>query len=381
MTFEQYQARRHMPELDGLRAISVLLVVSVHMHSPIWHRMGGSLGVTIFFVLSGYLISMLLLREENRRGSVNLTAFYIRRAFRILPLYYVVLGVYALFILGLGIGADKQTVFIKALPYYLTYLQDIPYFFHAAGPHLLPYYQSWSLGIEEKFYLIWPLIGFVALGATRRRSRIVLASGLVAALFSVSLLPYPLGSALYPYTSILTGCLLALVLEHKRSFETIVKCSTGTVVAALATLLISIQFIIPNIRSLVIERIATSAYSLVAAMLIGGLVTGRSVIKQFLSRNALVFIGKISYGIYLCHILCLNAVEKVIRSTGTPAMEVFAYFLACCLSIAVAYGMSLLVEKPLIRVGQWLSAQMLGDRSPGRAVPIAAGSTASEQLV
>ena len=93
MTFERYKARKRIKELDGLRAIAVLLVVTVHMHDKVWTRLNGGLGVVIFFVLSGYLITMLALREEEARGGLDFTAFYIRRTFRIFPLYYVVLAV------------------------------------------------------------------------------------------------------------------------------------------------------------------------------------------------------------------------------------------------------------------------------------------------
>ncbi len=374
MTFEQYQGRKYMPELDGLRAISVLLVVSVHMHTRMWHWMAGGLGVTIFFVLSGFLITTLLLREEQQRGSVSLRAFYIRRAFRILPLYYVVLGAYALLICGIGIGAEKKAAFLKVLPYYLTYLQDIPYFFHTGLSRTLPYYQRWSLGIEEKFYLIWPLLAFVALGAGMRRPRIVLATALATALFVASLLPHSVGNAVYPYVGILLGCLLALVLEHKTSFEAIAGFSNGTTIAAIAILLAIIHFIIPNIHHLITERIATTMYSFVAAMLIGGLVTGSGLLKRLLSCRALVFVGKLSYGIYLCHLLCLNAIEKAIRTDSSPKLDVLAYFLACSLSIGVAYVMSLLVERPLIRAGQQLSHKMLRKRCDRGIVPIPAGS-------
>src|SRR5258708_37250383 len=91
--------RRHIPELDGLRAVSVLIVISRHMHDAIWDWLAGELGVIIFFVLSGYLITKLALEEERRNGFLSLKAFYVRRACRFFPLHYVVLGCYCLLIL------------------------------------------------------------------------------------------------------------------------------------------------------------------------------------------------------------------------------------------------------------------------------------------
>ena len=85
---DSYLGRSYIPELDGLRAISVLLVISAHMKDRwAWNWLDGAQGVAVFFVLSGYLITMLALREEAREGFVSLKAFYIRRICRILPLY------------------------------------------------------------------------------------------------------------------------------------------------------------------------------------------------------------------------------------------------------------------------------------------------------
>src|SRR5688572_30335175 len=115
---EHELARPYFAELDGVRAISIFSVV-------VWHAterfawLHGHHGVTFFFVLSGFLITTLLLREESTRGRVNLKAFWIRRTFRILPLYYCALAVYAVLVLGLGLQADRAASFRLALPYYL----------------------------------------------------------------------------------------------------------------------------------------------------------------------------------------------------------------------------------------------------------------------
>src|SRR5262249_24862992 len=150
--------RKYLPELDGLRAVSVLLVVSVHMHDRVWDWLAGGSGVTVFFVLSGYLITTLSLREEGQFGSLHLTAFYIRRCFRIFPMYYAVLVAYCLLILIVHIDYDRKAQMLQgALPWYLVYMQEVPFFYGVpdAGGVLqksnVPFYQSWSLGIEEKF--------------------------------------------------------------------------------------------------------------------------------------------------------------------------------------------------------------------------------------
>src|SRR5687768_10412193 len=134
LTHRQYLDRKYLDELDGLRALSVLMVVTVHMHDKpvIWHWLGGWQGVTIFFVLSGYLITMLALKEEAKRGSLSLSAFYIRRSFRIFPLYYLVLALYCLLIFGggtFGFWKEKKEPLKQALPWYLLYMQEVPHFY------------------------------------------------------------------------------------------------------------------------------------------------------------------------------------------------------------------------------------------------------------
>ena len=197
---------RYLPELDGLRALAVLLVVTVHMHARAWHALNGHLGVILFFVLSGYLITALALREEATLGRLHLRAFFIRRSFRIFPLYYLVLALYCLLIFGLGVSPEKRQLLAWELPYFLTYLQEIPFFGAAAHPQG-PFYQSWSLGIEEKFYLVWPILCFVVF-RYRRNLRLPVACALIAVTAFT-------GSYIGPYAYILTGCVLALALQHK----------------------------------------------------------------------------------------------------------------------------------------------------------------------
>jgi peptidoglycan/LPS O-acetylase OafA/YrhL len=125
VTFSEYQNRRHIPALDALRAISVFLVCTVHVHLGECRWLAGQQGVTIFFIISGYLITFLSLREERERQSLNLAAFYIRRTFRIFPVYYLTVAVYVFLILIIKVKPDKIESFKAELPYLLTYLQEI----------------------------------------------------------------------------------------------------------------------------------------------------------------------------------------------------------------------------------------------------------------
>jgi peptidoglycan/LPS O-acetylase OafA/YrhL len=146
-----------IPSLDGLRALSIFLVLALHslqrleVTTPVsflWAGIfNGGTGVFIFFVISGYLITSLLLREHEKRGSISLRGFYFRRAMRILPPLYVYVGV--LLLLGL----------VDRLPVFRLDIVSALFFFHDyALSRMWPLEHFWSLSIEEQFYLIWPLL-------------------------------------------------------------------------------------------------------------------------------------------------------------------------------------------------------------------------------
>jgi peptidoglycan/LPS O-acetylase OafA/YrhL len=159
----------YQPGLDGLRALSVLAVICYHAGFG-WMR-GGWIGVEVFFVVSGFLITSLLITERERHGRVDLGQFWLRRARRLLPALGVMLAVVATVALAIG-SASARGDMRRDLPWALAYLGNwgqivggVPYY--ATEPPLLRH--LWSLAIEEQFYLVWPLV-FVALTATRMRA-------------------------------------------------------------------------------------------------------------------------------------------------------------------------------------------------------------------
>jgi peptidoglycan/LPS O-acetylase OafA/YrhL len=356
MTFEHYKERKRIDELDGLRAIAVLLVITVHMHDRVWDRLNGSLGVIIFFVLSGYLITMLALREEKARGRLDFAAFYIRRACRIFPLYYLVLAVHIVLIFGLKMFSDKAQMFARTLPYYLAYFQEVPFFRGPPQWLSFPFYQSWSLGIEEKFYLIWPLIAFGALAFSKAPRVIVTVIIILFLILSPVLFPSIRWYALEYYAHILMGALLALILENREGFAFMQRL--GEVGLAIVLLV----FIPLHFSRLQADHnsYAGSAYAVVFTILLGILLITEGRIQRFLSNRFLGFVGELSYGIYLVHILCLNAAEKVFPPG--KGLAVPAYVLACLISIMVAYVLHRTLEKPMIHLGRTFSERLLKKR-------------------
>ena len=170
----------NVPALDGLRGFAVITVVYFHaallMGSLRAYARGGGLGVDAFFVLSGFLITALLLREQTTTGSVRLGAFYQRRALRLLPALIVLLAAHSIYaaVTEMPMAPERQSVI------------SILFYFSNTPLHRLPMSEGlgglWSLAVEEQFYLIWPLIFLVVFGVRRRASMVVwLTLGLIAA--------------------------------------------------------------------------------------------------------------------------------------------------------------------------------------------------------
>jgi peptidoglycan/LPS O-acetylase OafA/YrhL len=346
------KSQGHLPELDGLRAISVLLVITVHMHDRIWHWLNGWQGVTIFFVLSGYLITTLALKEESQTGGVNLKAFYIRRAMRLFPLYYLVLGIYCLLIFGLAMNPEKQPMLEGALPFYLTYLQEVPYVFGVNGERAnLPFYQSWSLGIEEKFYLVWPPLVFVLL-ARAKSLRIVIAVALVA-IFAAIPGARDWGALLHPYYHILVGCLLALLLQNTKWLAGIVRSlSSSAARIAIVMSFLALHFVQPHLRGAP-AVIVGLVYTLVVAALVALVILHDGRLRKMLQLRALAYLGTLSYGIYLVHVLALNVAERVFHpGSGSWIISLAALLATFGISIAVAFVLHVTIEQRLIDLGR-----------------------------
>jgi peptidoglycan/LPS O-acetylase OafA/YrhL len=174
----------YSPGLDGLRAIAVMAVLLYHADLPFIP--GGFLGVEVFFVISGYLITALLLAEWRQKGTINLKDFWLRRARRLLPALYVLLVVTmsfaVVFVPGevAGLRADVIAAVGYVTNWFLIFGQE-SYFESVGRPSLLQH--LWSLAVEEQFYLIWPIVLAVGLGfgATRLRRRRVLTVAVVGA--------------------------------------------------------------------------------------------------------------------------------------------------------------------------------------------------------
>ena len=362
--YEDWRATRYLPGLDGLRAVAALLVVFHHARTHrLWGALEGWNGVTLFFVLSGFLITTLALREEDERGSIRWRAFVVRRGFRILPVYLVSLALYALAMFSIGFGGSHRSVFTHALPWYLSPFPEVPFF---TRTHIV-FSLAWSLGIEEKFYLLWPLVAFVVL---RRHARGRIGLALLLALgCQLPLVLTSGGRMLAPYSAILVGCTLAFALHHPRAFALLARLgSTAGFALALSTLVVvhALTHVIPVTASgyRVASPLYYLPYSLAAALVIASLSLGARGSGVF-RRRALCFTGRISYPLYLTHPLALGVAGTAIAPGGVPT-ELAYLSVGLVLSLLLAWGLHRSVERPLIAVGKRLAATE-HRRRPARA--------------
>ncbi|MFI6785234.1 acyltransferase family protein [Micromonospora sp. NPDC050276] len=334
---------RRFPALDGLRALAAVMVIAFHYGGPSWTWLTGWIGVHLFFVLSGFLITTLLLREEHRYGKVSLRAFYLRRFFRIMPVYLLVLFLYW----GLArINGNAESI-ERGMKYYLLFLNE------QLSP-AAPFLHSWTIGIEQKFYLFWPAIAFVAVAAVFRR-RLVVTLGLLV-LF-IAMIPPDIAWLSWPihYVAILLGCLTAIIMHNPRGFALVRPLThpvTGTVaILAFVVVQVCAQFWPTRLG----QEALIGSYAAATAALLPALLS-RSVLARGLGLRPLVFVGERSYSLYLIQAIASRATAGLMPAIGHRTTLFFvATTLVALLAADLMYRW---VELPMIEVGRRLAAQV-----------------------
>jgi peptidoglycan/LPS O-acetylase OafA/YrhL len=343
---ERYLRTRHLPGLDGLRCLAILPVIWHHATPRVLPGVlgKGAVGVDLFFALSGFLITTLLLRELRARRTIDLAAFYVRRALRIFPLYYLILGLYALRALQTQATSEVARHFLHALPLHATYTSN--WFLNYQVPHPVMFAFSWSLCVEEQFYLVWP--GLLALAKNRALLAVAMGTAVVIdtlaehAVFSSVL---PAGSlGLRVLTSFATpigcGSLLALALDSRRGF-TLLRPLLGWRGAAPLLLALSVYW-------LTVPATPYLPLSISLAALVGAVaIRADNGLAWLLERAAVRRIGMLSYALYLLHITALGLVRRFLPALQDSALWVFA--LGLPLSIIFAELAHRLVEVPCLR--------------------------------
>jgi peptidoglycan/LPS O-acetylase OafA/YrhL len=296
---------RHVPGLDGLRGIAILLVLLNHSGLKI---LGGGLGVDLFFCLSGFLITALLLSEWSERGSISFTDFYRRRALRLLPALLLVSAV----TLAFYPEAYRQALIG------VTYVAN---FARLSGDSLGSFGHFWSLAQEEQFYLVWPL----ALTAMLRFPRIIVPSlGMLFVAISVHGLTASSYERLWYGPDMHSGGLvlgaLAAVL-YVRGGNLRLPVSIAVLVSVLCVAIFSLST----------ARSVLPVFDLSAAVLVLAVAQGS---LRSLELRPLRYVGKISYGLYLWHVPVFIAIGWEV---GLPVSIV-------CASLSYRY-----IEQPFLR--------------------------------
>ena len=354
MTHEQYLATKRFPALDGVRAIAAVLVIVFHYGGPSLSRANGWIGVHLFFVMSGFLITTLALREEDRNGRASLANFYVRRAFRILPVYYVIVAMIVAF---LYLRGEIRTGFSKGLGWNAVFMGE----FHP----MTMFGQAWTLGVEQKFYILWPLLAFAiaGLGFVKRLS---LALGLVTMLIVlVAVIPY--ASA---FASILVGCALAIALHYRKGFAALRVFTHPAVGIVVAAALVAVQMYIYEIGAFFHDEgnvYTVLGYVVLAALLVPSLVAGGSPLTWVLSLAPMRWIGERSYALYLIQQLAAAVVAAALPQFGTHRnLTAVAVTIAGLLMADVLYRW---VELPMIDVGRRIIARRQERRARRETAP------------
>lgn len=352
----------YYPALDGLRAFSVLFVIFEHVNelpTPMRH-FHGYLGVDIFFVLSGFLITGLLLREERLTGKVDLAGFYIRRAFRILPLYWFVLATYVA-MLQPASRIEKWAQMKAALPYFLTFNNDIPLILMPDRVGTI-FGLSWTLGIEEKFYFCWPLICFFLLGTLRKRffaGWMLYGSAIAMAFFS-----FKMGRS---YSGLIVGAILAMLFSKEQTLCRLKHISSripGTVIVGL----VAIGFWLVDLD----ER-TVFVFSWIIGLTVASVLLKKSWLSRLLAVKWIVWFGKRSYAMYLIQGFAIEFLLLIYR----PATWIGEITFAVAAFLVASAGAALLhrfLEEPARRIGKRIVTRREQSRKPvvidGPALPV-----------
>jgi peptidoglycan/LPS O-acetylase OafA/YrhL len=307
------KARRlaHINALDGLRGVAILMVLGGHAFG---RRGGLALGVDVFFVLSGFLITSLLLSEHDRYGHIALRSFYRRRAFRLLPALYAQIAI-LIVVLGALVLAGRDgrllTDFLSAAATASIYLGNLAAAFHVPTemPHRYGYY--WSLAQEEQFYLLWPPLLIWLLARKRHRAIYVVAIAIALGSALAQIALWRMGATRTRLwfapdthlTSIACGCLIGVAYTYARLPLRMLRLLAPLALIACITIVA-----VPPFDYRWLYEGSMTAFSVACAILLLAACSGAAGwLAKPLEISPLRWTGKISYSLYLWHIPLLVA--------------------------------------------------------------------------
>ncbi|MFZ3211709.1 MAG: acyltransferase [Terriglobales bacterium] len=337
-----------IPALDGLRAIAVFLVIFYHFTSTC---IPASLGVLAFFVLSGFLITWLLLKENEKTGRVSISGFYKRRALRIFPAFYCFWGGWLFLLLVTGHKVCWPDV-MSAFFYVSNYYQGL---FHPAGSYVS---HTWSLAIEEQFYLLWPLSFYFGRHNLKRLTWCV--AGLIGSVWVYRLVlsvVFHVDQA-YIYRAfdtridhILVGCLTAIIVKRGalRPLWRAISAKVYLPLLTIGLLSVSSHYTVRSGSSGFLYRdvVGFAFEPLLVAVLVIQLITfSQTTAWGWFDAKPMRYLGQISYSLYLYHPAIGYTVSN--RLAGFAAWERVGA--ALVVTIAVASASYYFIEQPFLRL-------------------------------
>jgi len=295
--------RPYFPGLDGLRGIAILLVVVFHIYGFIQVFLFGWLGVDLFFVLSGYLITDILLNTvDTPRYLLN---FFIRRMLRVFPLYYLLLAIFLGIFPLLSDLRPQVQYYIDNQVWLWTYMQNWLYSFNPPPPdaHYLNHF--WSLAIEEQFYLVWP---FLILWVKNTRYLlylmlfvllVVMTARSILWLYKIEDLNY---TTFYTFTRVDGICIGSMVALLHRTNPNFLRNNMAVIVTALAVLNFIFYFLNLKGDFPYLAFVGYTTFAALFGLLVYELVNNDNrFAERILTFKPLMFLGKISYGLYVYH--------------------------------------------------------------------------------
>jgi peptidoglycan/LPS O-acetylase OafA/YrhL len=360
----------HFPGINGLRFLAALAVIITHTelmkgvfgledawHHPLINNLGG-LGVYFFFVLSGFLITFLLLTEKTTFGAINIGQFYLRRILRIWPLYYVIviLGFFVLpHFTSINIPyleKDFHEHFGTDLGLYVFILPNLAFSMFRAVPHIG---QVWSIGVEEQFYIFWPLL--VSRSRNLMRTLLILLGIIIATKICVLLLGFVFGSekwyqtlkafvAMSKFECMAVGGIGAWLLQNNKT--RFLRLIHHHLIFIICIILIPILMIFtPDFLQDGIHLV----YSILFLVIIMNVAAGAKKMID-LENPVMSYLGKISYGIYMYHFMIIPVVIRVLMSmeimTSGIQFNIILYVAVIVLTITVSSISYYILEKRFI---------------------------------
>ncbi len=339
----------YIPYLDGLRGFAILFVILSHMGLD--KIVPGGFGVSLFFFISGYLITKLLIAEYDKTGDIGFKNFYLRRVFRLYPalIVMVCLSIITLVILhGKILPGAILSAFFYFTNYYIVYFKPLPvkewdYIFDP----------TWSLSIEEHFYLVFPVL-FYLLYNKKNTFLIFLIIASVIPLIYRCYLTYNAATInevfenrIYVTTetradSIIWGCIAALILfkYHSAAYIKILK-SKWSLIAGLLVILFSLLFRSAMFRESLRFTLQAIAFFLIVPAI--GFYNPTSIIKRILENKLMLFLGRLSYSLYLFHWMIIILANNNFKQYSMSWI-IFIVFFSFLLSVISYY----FVEQPFI---------------------------------